>query len=488
MMKQREQLSKTLKPQWVWAIAFGSAIGWGSFVQPAIWMGQGGPLGVIIGFLIGALIMLVIGVSYGFLIEELPVSGGDVAFVYATFGRTHAFICGWALTLAYVCIVALNASALALLAKFLVPGLVEWGYLYSIAGWDVYFGQILVASIALIVFAYMNIRGTTLTGKTQYIFCILLLVGVVLLFVGMILNSETSFSNLQPGFKPGISPWSSIIAIVAIAPWAYVGFASIPQVAEEFDFSPKKAFSLIVFALIFAALEYSVMIMVTALAMPWQELVAQNDLWATGTVVAGKLGNVGLFVLAVSLCMGVFTGLNGFYLSASRVLVAMGRAQFLPKAFANLHSKNNTPYIGIITVCLLCLIAPWFGRSALTWVVNMSSTGIAVVFFYCCFVAYKGFKWSAQSKGNGKTIAPVKKFLSLLGSIFGLGILALLLTPGSPGFLSTPSLVALVVWIVIGIVFYYIRKPVFQKIPKEEMDYMILGKVYETKDDQEKVL
>lgn len=486
-MEEREQLKRTLKPQWVWAIAFGSAIGWGSFVQPTIWMGQGGPLGVIIGFLIGALIMLVIGVSYGFLIEELPVSGGDVAFVYAKFGKTHAFICGWALALAYVCIVALNASALALLAKFLMPSLVEWGYLYSIAGWDVYFGQILVASIALIVFAYMNIRGTTLTGKTQFIFCILLLVGVALLFLGMIFNSDTSFSNLQPGFKPGMSPWSSIIAIVAIAPWAYVGFASIPQVAEEFDFPPKKAFSLILFALIFAALEYSVMIMVTALPMPWQELVAQNDIWGTGTVVAGTLGNVGLFILAVSLCMGVFTGLNGFYLSASRVLVAMGRAQFLPRIFAKLHSKNNTPYFGIITVCALCLIAPWFGRSVLSWVVSMSSTGIAVVFFYCCLVAYKSFGWSSQSKGNKKT-APVKKFLSLLGSFFGLGILALLLIPGSPGFLSVPSLVALVIWVLIGIVFYYFRKPVFQKIPKKEMDYMILGKANDFKDEQETAL
>ncbi len=37
-MEQREQLAKTLKPHWVWAIAFGSAIGWEhSFYQSIGW-------------------------------------------------------------------------------------------------------------------------------------------------------------------------------------------------------------------------------------------------------------------------------------------------------------------------------------------------------------------------------------------------------------------------------------------------------------------
>ena len=42
-MENREQLSKTLKPQWVWAIALGSAVGWGSFVLPVDWMSTAGP-------------------------------------------------------------------------------------------------------------------------------------------------------------------------------------------------------------------------------------------------------------------------------------------------------------------------------------------------------------------------------------------------------------------------------------------------------------
>ena len=38
--------------------------------------------------------------------------------------------------------------------------------------------------------------------------------------------------------------------IVAIAPWAYVGFDNIPQTAEEFNFAPNKTFKLIVYSLL----------------------------------------------------------------------------------------------------------------------------------------------------------------------------------------------------------------------------------------------
>src|SRR5699024_12123984 len=75
-------------------------------------METAGPLGVIIGFTIGALLMMLIAVSYGFLIRSFPVSGGEFAYAYISAGRTQAFISGWFLTLGYLCIVALNASAL----------------------------------------------------------------------------------------------------------------------------------------------------------------------------------------------------------------------------------------------------------------------------------------------------------------------------------------------------------------------------------------
>src|SRR5690625_907234 len=180
-MEERQTLKKTLKPHWVWAIALGSAIGWGAFVQPTTWMADAGPLGVIIGFSIGALLMMLIAISYGFLIKSFPVSGGEFAYAYISLGRTHAFISGWFLVLGYICIVALNASAFALAIKFVFPKVIEVLPLYTIAGWDVYGMEIVVASAALGVFGYFNTKGTGLSGRLQFIFACVMVVGVVAL-------------------------------------------------------------------------------------------------------------------------------------------------------------------------------------------------------------------------------------------------------------------------------------------------------------------
>lgn len=439
-------------------------------------MNIAGPIGTIIGLAIGAILMMIIAVSYGVLIERHPVSGGEFAYTYLKFGRDHAFICGWFLTLAYICIVALNASAMALLGKFLFPSITNVVPLYEIGGWQVYLGEVIIATFFLLLFAYLNIKGASLSGNIQYIFCIVLVAGVLLLTIGMVFSPETNLSNLQPLFKPGIAPWKGILAVLVIAPWAYVGFNNIPQAAEEFDFPAKKAFSLIIYSLIFAAILYSFMILATAVAVPWQQLVAGQPAWGTGDVVSDTIGAVGVFLLAISLCMGVFTGLNGFFSSASRLLFAMGRAKIVPSTFAKLHPKYGTPYVGILFTCVFCLTAPWFGRPVLLWIVDMSAVGVTIAYFYTCLTAYRLFKWKSENVKDERPSSPIKKIIALLGVASGLGFLGLLLIPGTSSSLGVESFIALGIWILLGFCFYMIKRKELHKIPASTLDYLILGK------------
>lgn len=477
MTAQRATLEKTFKTHWVWAIAFGSAIGWGSFVLPVSWMSQAGPLGVIIGFTLGAAIMSLIGVSSGFLVRAFPVTGGAFTYSYLCFGRNHAFICGWFLVLGYAAIVALNASAMGLMIKFLFPDFVKIGYLYTVAGWDIYLVQVLIVSAVLILFAWLNVRGAGVSGQTQFVFCTLLLAAAALVLIGMLAAPSTSFSNLTPAFKPGISTWAAIAGILAISPWAYVGFDTVPQTAEEFNFPAKKATTLIIGALAIAAVHYSVMIVATGLSMPWTDLAARQDLWGTGYAVEHVLGYGGLALLVVALCMGIFTGLNGFYISTSRLMFAMSRAKALPPAFSRLHGKHNTPYNGIVFVCFICLLAPWFGRSVLLWVVNMSAVGVSIAYLYYSLVAYRFFHWSEKSPKNGfaQEVAPFKKLIALGGSICSVGFLCLLLIPGSPAVLGLAEWIALAFWVALGIVLYTMYGSDYQNASKEELDHLILG-------------
>ncbi len=88
---------------------------------------------------------------------------------------------------------------------------------------------------------------------------------VFLLAGGAVISPSATFSNMQPLFAPGNSAIAGILSIVAISPWLFVGFDTIPQAAEEFNFSPKQGRNLIFFAIFFGAIMYVIVTLSTAL-------------------------------------------------------------------------------------------------------------------------------------------------------------------------------------------------------------------------------
>ncbi|SMY12331.1 APC family permease [Brevibacterium jeotgali] len=472
------RLGKHLKPHWVWAIALGSAIGWGAFILPADWMRDGGgPLAAMLGLAIGGVLMIVIGASYGYLARVFPVSGGAFAYTLVGFGRTHAFVCAWFMTLGYTSIVALNASALALLGKHTVPQIIEVGHLYTVAGWDVYLGEIAVATLALVLFAVVNARGASLSGGVQFIFCLVMILAVLALVIGVIASPAGSFSNVTPLTDGRVNPVVGVTVIVAIAPWAYIGFDNIPQAAEEFAFPARKAFRLIVWSLIAAAALYCVMILVTASAAPWQDMMGEDRVWATADAVTSSMGGVGLALLVIAAVMGIVTGLNGFYVAGSRVLLALGRAQMIPRVFQRVHPRFGTPHAGLLFVMVAALAAPWFGRTALSWIVDMASIGFTFAFLYTSACAFRLLRWSGSADRSALpgSASTWRKLASAAGVLIAVAFILLLLVPGSPAQLSVPSFMAMGVWIVIGAVFFAVRRSHSRTLTDEQVDQAVLG-------------
>jgi amino acid transporter len=467
----RGDLKQNLSEKFVWAIAYGSCIGWGAFILPGDWIGQSGPIAAAIGITIGALLMILIAVSYGALVERFPVSGGAFAFSFLGFGRYVSFFSSWFLTFGYICVVALNATAFSLLIKFLMPNILETGKLYTIAGWDVYITEIIIASVLLLVFMFIAIKGASVSGSLQYYFCVAMVITILLLFFGSFFGHNFALDNLQPLASKSEGWFTSIIMIVAVAPWAYVGFDNIPQTAEEFDFSPNKTFKLIVYSLLASALTYVVMLLFTG----WLSTSSKSlngNLWLTGAETQEAFGYIGLAVLAIAIMMGIFTGLNGFLMSSSRLLFSMGRSGIMPSVFSKLHKKYKTPYIAIIFLVAITLIAPWLGRTALTWIVDMSSTGVSIAYLITCLSAVKLFSYNK----NSNTYGPIYKTFAILGSIVAFIFLLLLLIPGSPAALSMPSYIALGGWTILGLIFFIVRYPKLKRMNNDYLSQMILNR------------
>lgn len=466
-------LQKSLKPGNVFAIAIGSIIGFSCFVLPGYWLKDAGPMGAVIAFVLATVMILFIANSYGYMVKNYPVAGGAVAYAYKGFGRNSAFLCGWLLSLGFLSIIALNAMALPVLVRFVAPTLLTRGYLYTVAGYDVYLAEVMFSVITIVLFGYLNITGSDKVGKIQFVMVGLLFLAVILLGAGSLLSSGEAAKNLRPLFAQDKSTFGAILSVLAIAPMAFVGFDTIPHAAEEFDFSPALALKLMFIAIAAGGVMYVTVLLATASVFSWHSLVASTPVWATGEAMQSTMGTFGLLILLLGVSMGIMTGINGFYMATSRLLYGMARAKILPGWLGTIHPKHKTPMNAILFSMVLATIAPWFGRTAILWVVDMCSAGTAISFAFTCITAYMMSR--ASKEGYSRS------WKHMVGAIFSIGFLLMLLLPGSPAVMPREAMVAFGIWALLGGAFYMVRAKEYLSIPREEMDILIYGKSEEIK-------
>lgn len=451
-MSNERSLNRHLSPVNVWALAFGCIIGWGAFMMPGTqFLPTAGTLGTAIAMVIGALIMVVIAFSYSYMVPRFPTAGGEFTFTKECFGRRHAYLCGWFLALAYVANVPMNCTALGLMTRKLFFGVFQFGKMYQVAGYDIWAGEILLSLAALTVITVFSVKGVRKAGWLQTVMAFSLASAFLIIVVSSLFSPITRWENLRPLWGPSSvsTPkeiWQGILAIVAVAPWAYVGFDTIPQATEEFNFPTKKVNAIMIVAIAFGCIVYSCNNFVTAAASPdWTQFIQTHD-WAVGAAVEAMMGRPGLIVLGIAIASAILTGMLGFLTATSRLLMSMARDGYVPSWFAYVHPEHRTPSRAILFCFLVSLCGPFFGRTALGWFVDMSAIGGAIGFGYTCSSCLV-----TAVKENGPTSI---RMLSTLGLFFSMGFCVLLLVPGLPGCLGVPSYIMLGVWTLMGILFY----------------------------------
>lgn len=442
----------------VWSLAFGCIIGWGAFMMPGTtFLPAAGPLGTAAAMAIGALIMIVISVSYSYMVKRYPNGGGEFTYTRMFFGEKHAYWCAWFLALAFIANVPMNSTALGLMSRKLFFGIFQFGRMYSVAGYDIYLGEVILAVLALTVLSVISILGTKETGVVDTVMAVSLATSFLIILVSAIFSPVTSWQNLQPlwNVKPDADTkevLAGILAVVAVTPWAYVGFGTIPQEVEEFNFSSKKVIRIMVVAILFGCTVYTCNTLVTAAASPdWTAFIRQHD-WAVGAAVEALMGIPGLVVLGIAISCAILTGILGFLTATSRLLYFMAEQNVLPKWFGKLHPKYKTPAHAILFCLAFSLVGPFFGRTALGWFVDMSAIGAAIGYGYTNLCARKALQQDAEAQNKGGL-----KLITVMGAAFSVFFLVMLLVPGMPGCLTLPSYILLLVWIVLGIAFAVCR-------------------------------
>jgi len=371
---------KVLNTSDVLVVAFGAMIGWGWVVSSGQWIQQGGVLGTVLGFIIGGIMIYFVGICYAELTCAMPLCGGEHVFSYKAFGPVGSFICTWAIILSYIGVVCYEAVSLPTILQYLFPDFLK-GHMYTIAGFDVYASWVATGIIVAIFVTVINVIGTKKAAILQTIFTIAIAVVGIVLMAGSVFNGDAS--NLQGQMFIGESSGSIIANIVSVAlmtPFFFFGFDVIPQVAEEIKLPLKRLGKLMILSIVLAVTFYVMIVVSVGLIMNSAEI--NGSMKATGLVTADAMAKafsssmMSKVLILGGLC-GIITSWNSFMIGGSRALYSMAECYMIPHFFAKLSKKNKSPYCAIILVGALSVIAPFFGRQMLIWIVDASN-------FSCC--------------------------------------------------------------------------------------------------------
>jgi amino acid transporter len=420
--------AKTLARKEVLTLSFGAMIGWSWVLLTGEWLTRAGSLGTTIAFVVGGIAVILISLTYAELAAAMPQAGGEHVYTHRALGYGASFIASWAIVLAYVNVCVFESAALPTALAYVFPDLAQ-GYLWSIAGSEVHITMVAVGVGAAVVMTSINFLGIRFAAFVQTVMTALIVLVGLSFFTGAALFEFTGSG--VPLFTKGAV---GILGVLVMVPALMVGFDVIPQSAEEIDLPPSQIGKLLVFSVSLAAIWYIAISIAVGNALNTDQIGVSNAATADAMATVWDSRMMGNLMILAGVG-GILTSWNAFIIGGSRVLYALAEAGMIPGAFARVHPRYKTPYVGILFIGLLSCISPFFGRTILVWLVDAGSF-MVVIAYGMVALAFLKLRSSEPDMPRPFRVAQGKLIgsLALILSI-GLGCLYL---PGSPAALIWP--------------------------------------------------
>ncbi|MBQ9156801.1 MAG: APC family permease [Eubacterium sp.] len=458
-MEQNSKFDKVMGSWDILVIAFGAMIGWGWVVNSGDWITTAGFMGSILAFLIGGAMVIFVGFTYAELTSAMPQTGGEHIFAYRAMGPAGSFVCTWAIILGYVATAAFEAAALPTVVTYVFPGFNQ-GYLYTIAGRDIYVTTIILGVAVSILITCINLAGSKTAAILQSVLTAIIAIAGILLIAASVLQGDSANITGQFFVAGEGSLAKSIFKVACMTPFLFIGFNVIPQAAEEVNVPYKKIGMIMLFSIVLAIAWYLLIVFAICYAMPQsaivEELNAQNGLVTAECMVRVFHSELMGKVLIVGGLCGIITSWNSFLMGGSRALYSMGESRMLPEIFGRL-GKNKTPSAAIILCGLLCCIAPFFGRGVLVWLVDAASFGCVVAYFMVSIA------FCILRKKEPEMVRPYKVKCGMLVGVLAVilaGFMTFLYVIPSPvsSALLWQEWIVVGTWILLGLIFYFFSK------------------------------
>ncbi|HML35828.1 MAG TPA: amino acid permease [Bacillota bacterium] len=419
----------------IWAIGVGAVVGDGIFLYMGEGVASAGP-SALLAFAIAGFLQMFIMIAMGELSVGMPEAGAMSVWVEKYMGKFWGLLSGLTFSVGWV---VLGGSISIALGRFVA-------YWAPVGGLEV--ATVLWAAIFFTIFVVMNIAGAAIAGTGQLILT-LLLVGIMILFAVFGIIKGVNIGNLSPFFPNGASGFS---ACIPIATFAYMGAACICTAGSECK-NPKDLGRALVWSSLTFIIVYCLALFVVLGTIDWQSASLDVSIFTVAAeVIWGPIGGTMLNFaawLAAATCL-----IMGTIYTPSRIFYAMAKEGYMPKIFARVNPKTNTPVSGIIVIWVIGLIgigaAKAFGaanfyvtlcnQAVIAWSI---SWGLAVI----AGILYRrdlGAERIRNEVGWKQPFYPVTPVLAIIGIIYVLYLC----------FYDWAQFVGFILWVAVYIIYY----------------------------------
>jgi APA family basic amino acid/polyamine antiporter len=448
-------LKRALGPLNLTAIGIGAVIGAGLFVLTGQAAAHAAGPGVILSFIIAAIISTFAALCYAEFAALIPVAGSAYTYAYVTLGEFAAWFIGWGLTLEYLFSLSTVASGW---SGYLVSVLKDFGmvipemftkapiaYVEQV-GWISTGGIINLPAVLIIaVIGALVVKGIQIAAFLNDILVFIKL-GVIALFIicGVaFINTE----NWTPFIPPntgvfGEFGWSGILRGAGIVFFAFLGFDALSTMAQEAK-NPQKdmpigmlgSLGICTFVYILFALVLTGMISYTALGVSDPIAVAVNTLGPNFVWLR--------YVVKFAILAGLTSVILVMLMGQARIFFTMAHDGLLPPSFGKLHPVTRIPFFSTVIVMLLGMVMAGFFPVDILGA--LTSMGALLAFLLVCFgVLVLRF---TQPNLHRPFKTPWTPWIPLLGTIFT--IVIMLAMPGV-------TWMQFIIWMLIGCAIYYL--------------------------------
>lgn len=341
------ELSRDLSLFDITMIGVGAMIGAGIFVLTGIAAGAAGPA-LILSFALNGIVTVFTAMVYAELGSAIPEAGGGYLWVKEGLPGPNAFLAGWMSWFAHAVAGSLYGLGFGsylylVFEEFSMPTL---GVPEGIAHKG-------LAVFIILVFLYINFRGSSETGMAGNIVTVLkvIILGIFIVSGMLAIYQNPSFLQKFQDFSP--TGLGGIVTAMGLTFIAFEGYEIIVQAGEEVK-DPRRTIPKAVFLSLAIVIPIYMLVAFVTLGAVNPETAQPTYLWLEDHAELGvaeaarQFMPFGTFLLLIGGILSTMSALNATTFSSTRVSFAMGRDKNLPDAFSEVHPRTRTPHKALL--------------------------------------------------------------------------------------------------------------------------------------------